>query len=224
MEQVFIQLAIILSIAFIVSYIVRIFKQPLVIGYIIAGIIAAAVIEFEIIEFGASTEVINVFSQFGIAFLLFIVGLHLNPKVIKEIGGSSLIIGLCQMLLTFLLGFFTSYSLLGFEIIPSIYIGIALAFSSTIIIMKLLSDKRQLDSLYGKISIGVLIIQDLVAAGVLMFISSMGNGTSFSSFAIQGLLCGSGLIIFLFLVGFFILPPITKNIARSQELLFLFSI
>lgn len=224
MEQVFIQLAIILSIAFIVSYIVRIFKQPLVIGYILAGIIAAAVIEFEIIKFGASTEVINVFSQFGIAFLLFIVGLHLNPKVIKEIGGSSLIIGLCQMLLTFLLGFFTSYSLLGFEIIPSIYIGIALAFSSTIIIMKLLSDKRQLDSLYGKISIGVLIIQDLVAAGVLMFISSMGNGTSFSSFAIQGLLCGSGLIIFLFLVGFFILPPITKNIARSQELLFLFSI
>jgi len=224
MEQVFIQLAIILSIAFIVSYAVRMFKQPLVIGYILAGIIAAIIIEFGIFEFGASADIIGIFSQFGIAFLLFIVGLHLNPKIIKEIGGSSLIIGLCQIILTFILGFFASLSLLNFNVVTSVYIGIALSFSSTIIIMKLLSDKRQLDSLYGKISIGILIIQDLVAVGVLMFISSMSNGTSFSTFAIKGLLSGGLLIVILFLAGFFVLPKITRNIAKSQELLFLFSI
>ncbi|MBT96878.1 MAG: cation:proton antiporter [Candidatus Pacearchaeota archaeon] len=220
MELVFIQLAIILFTAFVVSYIVRTFNQPIIIGYIITGIIISPFI----ISFGASKEIISIFSDFGIAFLLFIVGLHMNPKVIKEIGTSALLIGLAQIILTFLLGFLVSLNLLGFDTITSSYIGIALAFSSTIIIMKLLSDKKQLDSLYGKISIGILIIQDLVAIAVLMFISSLSNGTSFSSFAVRGLLAGGILILILFFIGFFILPTITRNIARSQELLFLFSI
>ncbi len=220
MEQIFLQLAIILLVAFVVSYILRAFRQPIIIGYIIAG----AIISPFVIKFGASDEIINIFSQFGIAFLLFMVGLHLNPKIIKEIGTSSLFVGLGQMILTFVLGFLVSLELFGLDFVASVYIGIALMFSSTIIVMKLLSDNHQLDSLYGKISIGVLIIQDLVAVAVLMFISSMAYGTSFSSFAIKGLLSGTGLIVILFLIGFFILPRITRNIAKSQELLFLFSI
>ncbi len=224
MEQVFIQLAVILFMAFMVSYLVRKFKQPIVIGYIIAGVIAAFVIEFGFIEIGASEEIIGLFSQFGVAFLLFIVGLHLNPKIIKEIGTSSLFVGGGQMILTFALGFLISLKLFGFDVITSSYIAIALSFSSTIIIMKLLSDKRQLDSLHGKISIGILIIQDLVAVAVLMFISSTSHGVSFSSFAIRGFLYGGGLIVVLFLMGFYILPRIIRDIAKSQELLFLFSI
>ena len=220
MEQVFIQLALILSVAFVVSYIARAFRQPIIIGYIIAGMIISPFI----IQAGISQEIIYLFSQFGIAFLLFIVGLHLNPKIIKEIGISSLVVGLSQIILTFGFGFLISFYLLGFGGVASAYGGIALAFSSTIIIMKLLSDKRQLDSLYGKLSIGILIIQDLVAVAVLMFISSMSNGASFSSFAIRGLLSGTGLILLLFFIGYFALPRITKNIAKSQELLFLFSI
>ncbi len=220
MEQIFIHLAIILLVAFIVSYIVRAFRQPIIIGYIIAGIIISPFI----IELGTSKQVIDTFSHLGIAFLLFMVGLHLNPKVIKEIGMSSLIIGLGQIILTFILGFLVSFYFLGFDTVASIYIGIALMFSSTIIVMKLLSDRHQLDSLFGKISIGILIIQDLIAVGILIFISSISNGISFGSFAVQGLLGGVGLIVILFLMGFFILPRITRNIAKSQELLFLFSI
>jgi len=135
-----------------------------------------------------------------------------------------LLIGLIQIILTFGLGFLVSFKFLGFDIITSSYIGIALALSSTIIIMKLLSDKKHLDTLYGKISIGILIIQDLVAIGILMFVSSMANGTDLGSLAFKSLLGGAGLIIVLFLVGFLLLPKITKNIAKSQELLFLFSI
>ena len=146
MDPIFIQLAIILSVAFIVAYIIKLFKQPIIIGYILAGIIISPFI----LRSGASTEVINTFSQFGIAFLLFLVGLHLNPRVIKEIGTSSLLIGLGQMILTFGLGYGVSM-LLGFAPVTGIYVGIALAFSSTIIIMKILSDKQHLDSLYGKI-------------------------------------------------------------------------
>jgi Kef-type K+ transport system membrane component KefB/Trk K+ transport system NAD-binding subunit len=218
--EIFIQLAIILFTAFIISYIMQAFKQPIIIGYIIAGIIISPFI----IGFGTSKEIIEIFSKFGVAFLLFIVGLHLNPKIIKEVGISSLLIGLIQIILTFSLGFLISLGILGFDIITSLYVGIALAFSSTIIIMKLLSDKKHLDSLYGKISIGILIIQDLVAIAVLMFISSVSNGTNVSSLAFKGLLGGAGLIVITFLVGFFLLPKITRNIAKSQELLFLFSI
>ncbi len=210
--------------AFVVSYVVKAFRQPIIIGYILAGVIAAFVIETGFINLESSREIINIFSHFGIAFLLFIVGLHLNPKIIKEIGTSSLLIGFAQMVLTFIFGFFVASQLLGFDVINASYIAIALMFSSTIITMKLLSDKRHLDSLYGKMSIGILIIQDLVAVSALMFISSISNGTNFSSFVLKGFLGGGGLIALLFLVGFFILPRVTKNIAKSQELLFLFSI
>ena len=220
MEPIFIQLAVILFMAFVVSYIVRSFKQPIIIGYILAGVIISPFL----IKYGATTEVIDTFSKFGIAFLLFIVGLHLNPKVIKEIGTQSLVIGLAQMILTFGFGFVISNVLLGFDVITSSYVGIALAFSSTIIIMKLLSDKRHLDSLYGKISIGVLIIQDLVAIGALMIISSVSGTAEFGSFALKGLLVGLGLIFLLFASGFFILPRLVKSVAKSQELLFLFSL
>ncbi|MFH1787714.1 MAG: cation:proton antiporter [archaeon] len=223
MEQIFIQLAFILFVAFIVSYIIRMLRQPIIIGYIVAGIIIALVIEFGFINLGES-EIIEVFSKLGIAFLLFIVGLHMNPKVIREIGTSSLLVGLGQMVLTFGLGFLVSISFLGFDLITSCFIGIALSFSSTIIVMKLISDKRQLDSLYGKISVGVLIIQDLVAVAVLMFISSMSTGVNFSSIAIRGIFWGGSLIFILFLLGYTLIPRLTKNIAKSQELLFLFSI
>ncbi len=214
----------ILLLAFVVSFIINLFRQPIVIGYIIAGIVAACIIESGYFDIGFSSDIIHAFSQFGIAFLLFIVGLHLNPKVIKEIGASSLIIGMGQMVLTFVVGFFVSYSILGYGAVTSCYIGIALMFSSTIIVMKLLSDKRQLDSLYGKIAIGVLIIQDIVAVAVLMFISSIRNDINVLSFALKSILGIGSLIGILFLFGYFVLPRIIRSIARSQELLFLFSI
>lgn len=214
----------ILLLAFAVSFVMSLFRQPIIIGYIIAGIVTACIIESGYFDISASSEVIHIFSQFGIAFLLFIVGLHLNPRVIKEIGASSLIIGLGQMVLTFVAGFVVSYSLLGYGAVTASYVGIALMFSSTIIVMKLLSDKRQLDSLYGKIAIGVLIIQDLVAVAVLMFISATVGEANISSFAMKSLLGGGGLIGLLILFGYFGLPRFVNVVARSQELLFLFSI
>jgi len=220
MEEIFIEFSILLLVAFVASYIVRLFKQPVIIGYILAGVIISPFF----IQFGNSSEVINILSKFGVAFLLFIVGLHMNPKVFKEVGLPSFLIGLIQVILTAALGFFVSWKLLGFEMIASVYVGLALAFSSTIIVMRLLSDKNHLDSLYGKISIGILLVQDLIAIFALMFVSSMSNGTGFKSFALQGLLGGAGLIAILFFIGYFILPKIVKQIAKSQELLFLFSI
>jgi Kef-type K+ transport system membrane component KefB len=222
MDSIFIQLAVILFTAFIVSYIVRSLNQPIIIGYIIAGIIVSPFL----IKLGASTEIVDIFSEFGISFLLFIVGLHLNPKVIKEIGISSLIIGLVQIATTFGITFVIARYLLEYSTNTALYAGIALAFSSTIVIMKLLSDKKQLDSLFGKISIGILIIQDLVAVGVLMFIASVSNNGTINheTLGFTGVLTGGLVILALFFVGYFVLPRMMKNIAKSQELLFLFSI
>ncbi len=218
MDSAFIQLAVILLAAFIVSYIVRALNQPLIVGYILAGVIISPFL----FSIGTSTEMINVFSEIGISFLLFIVGLHLNPKVIKEIGGTSLLIGLGQIILTFAATFLVSSYLLGVDTMTSVYFGIAVSFSSTIIIMKLLSDKKQLDSLFAKVAIGVLIVQDLVAIGILMFLSSTSGVNSEST--VGGFLTGGVLIIVLFIIGYLILPKIMSKIAKSQELLFLFSI
>ncbi len=222
-EQIFFQLAVILGIAFIISYIIRLLKQPLIIGYIIAGIIVSPFL----ILFGATSEIINVFSKIGIAFLLFLVGMHLNPKVIKGVGAHSLLIGLIQVIITFAAAFIVSFKLLGFDVLASFYVGIAIAFSSTIIIMKLLSDKKQLDSFSSKMSIGILIVQDLIAIFVLILISTANFNGGFGGFgylAIKTLLIGAGLVVGLSLFGFFVLLRIVRSVARSQELLFLFSI
>lgn len=219
MEPVFIQLAIILIIAFAISYIAKLFKQPLIIGYILAGIILSPFI----LKFGASQEIIRTFSQFGVAFLLFIVGLHLNPKIIKEVGTCSFFVGIAQTAIIFLLGFLVSL-LLGVSIVTSVYIGLALSFSSTIIVMKLLSDKKQIDSLPGKISAGILIVQDLIALIALMVISSISPTSNLENFGVYNLLLGFLVIIIISLLGFFIVPKIIKNLAKNLEILFLFSI
>jgi len=220
MEVIFIQLAVILLAAFIVSYIVKALKQPIIIGYILAGILISPFL----LKIGYSGDIVGTFSQLGIAFLLFIVGLHLNPKVIKEVGVTSLVVGLGQIILTFGLGFLVALKILNFAPLASVYIGIALAFSSTIIVMKLLSDKKQLDSLYGKLAIGILIIQDLVAVAVLMAISSISGGGLIVADELSNLFIGGGLIVALFLVGYLLLPRILRSVAKSQELLFLFAI
>lgn len=217
-ENIFIQLSLIVVIALVVSIIARALRQPLIVGYIVAGIILGS----SFFHLTVSTENINVFAQLGIATLLFMVGLHLNPKVIRDVGGVALITGIGQIVFTLIIGFLIG-RLMGFGSVTSFYIALALSFSSTIIITKLLSDKGDLSSLYGKISVGFLIVQDLIAIIALMIISSMNGGIE-SNFSIQKVGIGIGLLVALFLISFFILPFVTKIIAKSQELLLLFSL
>ncbi len=219
MINAYIQFAFIILIVLGVSFIVRLLKQPLIIGYILSGIFVGPLFLNLIQE----SETLNYFSQMGIAFLLFIVGLHLSPKVIKEVGKISLITGLGQIIFTSLIGYFISIAM-GFSVITSIYISVALTFSSTIIIMKLLSDKDNLEKLYGKISIGFLLVQDLVAIILLIVISSLTNGTDISSIIFTTLLRGAILIAILIPVVYYLLPKLSDFFAQSQEFLFLFSI
>lgn len=217
--NIFILLAIVVVVAMILSFIMNELKQPPIIGYIITGIITSPI--FLITEFSDSVEV---FSKIGVSFLLFIVGLGLNPSVIKDVGKISLFTGIGQVIFTSIFGFIISF-FLGFGIVPSIYIAVALTFSSTIIIMKLLTDKGDTETLYGRISIGFLIIQDLIAVIALIFISSMSEkGVNIGSVLINTFLKGVVFIIFLFLIGIYVLPHIIKRVAKSQEVLLIFSI
>lgn len=217
--EIFIELSKILIITVIITGFIRFLNQPLIMGYIFSGIIAGPFV-FNIIN---STNTLTAFSQIGIALLLFFVGLNLNPKVLKDVGKISLITGLGQVIFTTSIGFIIS-RLLGFTTMVSIYLSIALAFSSTIIIMKLLSDKKDLESLYGRISVGLLIVQDFIAIGLLLIISSLSKGDNLTSIAIGAILKGVGAILILFILAKHAMPPITKIIAKSQEFLLLFSI
>lgn len=222
-EQIILQLTIVLSAAVLISLIMRFLKQPLLIGYILVGLLFGSFIASLDI---AISNTLQPFSQMGLAFLLFMVGLSLNPRVIKEIGAVAFIVGIGQVLFTSIIGFFIMKAL-GFSNIPSLYVAVALTFSSTIIITKLLSDKGSGDTLYGKISIGFLIVQDLIAVLLMMIISSsrdLVNPASMIAAIAGNLLKGGITIIILFAFGFLILPRLLKHIAKSQETLFLFSI
>ncbi len=219
MNNLFLEISILVLFAIIISGILRYLKQPLIIGYIFTGILASPYF-FDLVS---SREAIEAFSEIGVAILLFLVGIHLNPNIIKDVGKVSLITGLGQIIFTSLIGFILIF-LIGFSFIESVYIAIALTFSSTIIIMKLLSDKGHLDSLYGRISLGFLIVQDLVAMFILMFLSVRGQGGNLASILVETILIGGSIIILFLLFGYYILPSIMNQIAKSQEFLLLFTI
>jgi len=217
--EVFIELSIIIGITVLITGAMKLLKQPLIIGYILTGIIVSPYF----LNIVRSTDTIAVFSQIGITLLLFIVGLSLSPKVIKEVGKVSLITGIGQIIFTSLIGFFIG-RLLGFSIIVSLYIAIALTFSSTIIIMKLLSDKKDLERLYGKISIGFLLVQDIFVIILLMIISSFSGKLNTINLILGNVLTGVLLVGALVLIIIYVLPSLSKFFAKSQEFLFLFSI
>jgi Kef-type K+ transport system membrane component KefB len=215
----FVQFGLIILVVLGVSVIIRLFKQPLIIGYILSGILVGPLVLNLVQESGT----LKVFSEMGIAFLLFIVGLHLSPKVIKEVGKVSLITGMGQILFTSLIGYFIG-TMLGFSVVTSIYIAIALTFSSTIIIMKLLSDKDALEKLYGKVSIGFLLVQDLVAILILIVVSSLSQGGEAGNVLLFTLVRGFFLIAILIPISYYALPKMGEFFAKSQEFLFIFAI
>lgn len=218
---VFIEISILLAITTVVTIFVRLIKQPLVVGYILAGIIAGP----SVLNVLNATHELELFSKVGIVFLLFIVGLHLNPKVIKEVGNVSLITGIGQVVFTSLIGFIIA-KILGIPTIAALYTAIALTFSSTIIILKLIADKRDLQKLYAKIAIGFLLVQDIVATIVLIGVTlfAQDGSVSITQTILFTLLKGAAIFIALILFNKLLLTKMLNFSAKSGELLFLFAI
>lgn len=218
-QNFFTELSIIIAVGAGISLIMRLIKQPLIIGYILTGILVGPTV----LNFVHNDSTIEVFSNIGIALLLFIIGLGLNPKIIKEVGKVASIAGFVQITLTTILGFLAG-RLFGYTKTESLILGIAVAFSSTIIILKLLSDKKEQTRLYSKIAIGILLIQDIMATLALVLLTARSEGSfSISAFISLGIKA-TAIIIPMFIIGNYILPKMNKLIAGSQEFLFLFAI
>lgn len=211
----FLEITLVLALGALVSVVMRLIKQPLIIGYIITGILASP----SVLGIVHSGETLEGLSTIGIALLLFIVGLGLNPKVIKELGTVAGVTGITQVAFSSSVG--TAIMLgLGWSFRESLVLGIALAFSSTIVGLKLLGDKKEQTRLYGRLAIGVLLVQDILATIALVVVSASGDGASVADF---GLLLVKGLAIGvpLFLFSNKLLPKLTTFIGSNQEFLFL---
>ena len=214
------ELATVILVAACLSMLARFFRQPLILAYLATGILIGSFSFFNIINL----DIFYIFSDLGIMFLLFLIGLEMNITSIKLSGKTSLIVGLGQIIFTFGIGFFIA-TLFNFNYLQAAYIAIALTFSSTIIIVKLLSEKNDLNSLYGRISIGFLLVQDFIAIIILLVLAGieLGNGIVWADILFT-ILKGIALFIFMFWIGRVILPKIFDKIARSQELLFLMTL
>jgi Kef-type K+ transport system membrane component KefB len=219
---VFLEISLILVLAVVLAAGVLALKQPPLIGYIITGLLVGS----GIINLVHSPQTIELFSKLGITVLLFIVGLHLTPGAIKEIGRKAVLLGIGQM-------FFSTSSVmlvfwvLGYSLFVSFFLGLLLSFSSTIVVLKLLSDKNDEHSLYGRLSVGLLLVQDIFAVLALFLIPALfSNGTATELFLRMAFLFlrGVTLLFLLWLVGKYILPPLFSFVAYSQELLFLLAI
>ncbi len=206
-------------IAATLSLILHRLKQPLIIAYIITGIMVGP----SVLSVTNNPEILEIMSQIGVAFLLFTVGLGLNWRSVKDVGGIALATGVGQVLFTSVAGFLIGTGL-GFDPVTSAYVAVALAFSSTIIIVKFLMDKEDLDSLYGRISVGFLLVQDFIAMLILLGLSGIGRGATLQEIVITTLIKGAVIVPVFWLVSTHILPHLVRYAAKSQELLFIFSI
>lgn len=218
--DIFLYLGVIVSIAAVVAYLFRLIKQPQILAYVLVGIFLPLVFEF-ITGLSLDKSIVESMSIIGIAFLLFIVGLEIELKKLKNVALVSTVGGGISILLLFIFGYLVAL-LLGFLGLEAAYIGLMLAFSSTMVVLKILSDKRELNTLHGRIVVGILLLEDIVAIFALSILSSI-NDFSLSLF---------GVAVFKFLALFgvaficskFLFPRIFRFAAKNQELLLITSL
>lgn len=217
MISLFVELGTVLIVASLLALLFHRIKQPLILAYLIAGVIFVQFYTGDL-----SADIFQSFAQIGIAFLLFLVGLNMDIRVFREVGKTSLLTGIGQVLFTTFIGYFLVLWL-GFSAMTAFYVSLALAFSSTIIIIKLLTDKNDLEALYGKIAIGFLLVQDLIVILLLIFIVAWDAGNLSAANIV--VIFGKGALLFILAVIFHhAFKRFIGTIGRSQELLFLVTI
>ena len=222
MTDVFLQLGIVLGIAVVVSFLARYLRQPMLVGYIATGLIISVGLS-NWVDFAS----LNTFAHLGVALLLFMVGLGISPRLVYETGAVAVAVGLGQIIFTAVVGYGIAI-LLGFSNVVALYLAVAFTFSSTIIIVQLLHERGDTEKLYGRIVIGMLLVQDLVAMVILLAISlfAQAGGVaagwgSIGSLLIFNLATG---VLAVYILGVFVLPRVDKFFVRSSESLLIFSL
>jgi Kef-type K+ transport system membrane component KefB len=222
MDGIFAEFAILLIAAALAGAAAVRLHQPVLIAYIVVGILAGPA-GFALIS---SQDQVALLAQMGVAVLLFLVGLKLDLQHVRHIGPVALATGLGQLGFTILFGF-AIILLMDKDWLTALYVAVALTFSSTIIIVKLLSDKRELDTLHGRIAVGFLIVQDIAVVLAMMAMSALrGAGDEAAALQVAVSLAArvAAAAVLLFLMMRYVLPVLVARMARSQELLLIFAI
>jgi Kef-type K+ transport system membrane component KefB len=221
MHEPFGEFALLLLIAATVGAVATRLKQPVLIAYIAVGILVGPAV-FGLVR---THDQIDLLAQVGVSVLLFLVGLKLDLQHVRHIGPVALATGLGQLGFTIAFGFLIVLAL-GKGVMEALYVAVALTFSSTIIIVKLLSDKRELDSLHGRIAVGFLIVQDIAVVIAMMAMSALRGAGEAAAWAVAASLLTrvSLAALALFVLMRYLLPRLVAVMARSQELLLIFAI
>jgi len=200
-----------------ISFAVKLLKQPIILGYVLAGLMFAYFIQND----AAVNEQLFIFSEIGITFLLFLMGIEFDLKGLKYFGKDVFIASLMQSI-AFFLGAFLLALPFGFSVSDSIYLGILFMFSSTLLAAKWIDDKKETNTLHGKITLSILIIQDLFAIIILTVLSILKESSPTKIFLIP--IEGMGLLLIAFVLSKYLLNKPLKMSSKYPELLFLASL
>ena len=218
----FYEISLLIGLATALGIVGTLLRQPMIVAFIAAGLLAGP----DVLNIVRSTEAVALLSQISIAVLLFLVGLKLDMTLVRNLGRVAVATGLGQVGFTSAIGFVLCL-VMGFDWVTSLYVAVALTFSSTIIIVKLLSDKREVDSLHGKIALGFLIVQDLFVVFAMVVVSTMGIGApeAHGGGGLGTLVIGTLALTALAWVFIrHLADPLTRLLGRSGELLVIFAV
>jgi Kef-type K+ transport system membrane component KefB len=199
----------------------RVVRMPAIVVYLLAGILIGPLLGW--VEMSPALDLI---SEKGIALLLFLVGLELSFDKIRDVGKVAIAAGIGQVVFTAAGGYVLCW-LLGFPVMDALFLATALTFSSTVVVVKLLDEKGELDSLYGRIAVGIFLVQDLVVIVILTFLAGLEGGVD--AFKVTaGLLKAFGgmaaLLAVSLLASRYILPRPFAWAARSPEVLLVWAL
>jgi len=218
----FSEIAAVLAVAAAIGALAFWLRQPLIIAFIVVGILLGPAG----LNWVHALDQVDLFAKLGIGLLLFVVGLKLDPHLISSVGRVALAAGLGQMILTAAVGYALALAL-GMTSMMAFYVAAALTFSSTVIIVKLLSDKREIDTLHGRIALGILIVQDIVVVVMMIGLTAYGvetQETDLGRQAIEVIAKGFGFLALVAILTRYVLPSLLSSLARWPELLTLFAI
>ncbi len=208
-------LALILVSAGIITLIFKWLKQPLVLGYIVAGVLAGPYIHiFPTVTDAAN---INIWAEIGVVFLLFALGLEFSFKKLMNVGGTAFITATTEVITMLIVGYFIGI-LLGWSTMDSIFLGGMLSMSSTTIIIKAFNDLGLRSQKFTGIVFGTLVVEDLVAILMMVLLSTMAVTRDFAGEAMLGsILKVAFFLILWFLVGIYILPAFFKKVRKLMN-------
>lgn len=205
----------------------RLVRMPAIVVYLLAGVVIGPM--FGWVEMDPALGLI---SEAGIALLLFLVGLELSFAKIRDVGKVALAAGIGQVVVTAAGGYVLCW-LLGFPWMEALFLATALTFSSTVVVVKLLGEKGELDSLYGRIAVGIFLVQDLVVILILTFLAGMGDaGDGGKAMELGQVASGLGkafggmalLLGLSMLASRYVLPRPFRWAAGSPEILFVWAL